>query len=203
MTPDDRRHGVSAGYIAGCRAECCLRAKVCYDKRRRWELHTTGNYRKVPAWRAERRLQALQRLGWSIPTLARRLGINPKVLYSVGRQPTVYRSTLDKVSALFDALSMSSPPMETPSQRMAAGKARNHAARMGWPPPLAWLDIDDPVEQPDTGWKPVAARPAVELLAEWDHLRSLGVSAHHAARQLGVSVEAVEKAMERTKESAA
>lgn len=197
MTPDDPRHGAMSGYVAGCRDECCLRAKVSYDKRRRWELHTTGEYRKVPAWRAERRLQALQRLGWSIPALARHLGVKHQVLYSIGRQPTVYRSTFERVAALYEELSMTLPPTETMSQRIAASKARNHAIRRGWAPPLAWDDIDSLGEQPATGWRPVRNRKPDELFAELDHLTSLGISEWQAAQQLGITVNAIEKARER------
>jgi len=151
VSPEDSRHGTSAGYIKGCRDDCCLRAKVTYDKRRRWELHATGQYRKVPSYRSERRLQALQRLGWSIPTLAKRLGVKPQVLYSIGRQPTTYRSTFDRIARLYDELHMTFPPTDTPNQRMGSAKARNYAARQGWVAPLGWDNIDDPNETPDLG----------------------------------------------------
>ena len=197
MTPDDPRHGTSAGYIAGCRGQCCWAAKQRYDKARRWEAHSTGRGRKVPAFRAVRRLQALQRLGWSMPALAAEHDLTHKSLYGVGRQPTVYRSTLDEIASAYDRLSMTLPPTETSSQRASAAKARNHAIRRGYPPPLAWDDIDDIDEVPSTGWKPVRNRPAAELFAELDHLTSLGVSEWQAAKQLGVTVDAIEKARER------
>lgn len=44
---------------------------------------------------------------------------------------------------------------------------------------------------------PRRLRPSSETVEEWEHLRASGVSKHEAARQLGVTVKAIEKAHER------
>ena len=148
MSENDPRHGTSAGYIAGCRDACCWRAKQRYDKTRRLELHTTGRYRKVPALGPIRRVQALQALGWSAPQIAKRAGINYRHIYNLHRHETVYTSTLARIERAYDELSMELPPETTTGERISARRARNHARRQGWPPPLAWDDIDDPHEGP-------------------------------------------------------
>lgn len=148
MSSDDPRHGTNAGYVAGCRDACCLRAKSRYDKARKWELHSTGQHRKVPAYRALRRLRALQALGWSIPQIARRADVNERHLYSLSRHGTLYRSTFVKIVRAYDGMCMSLPPTTTTSERISAVKARKWALRNGYAPPLAWDDIDDPDEQP-------------------------------------------------------
>lgn len=192
MNADDERHGTSAGYIAGCRDECCLRAKVRYDKQRRWELHTTGKYRKVPSFRVIRRIRALQALGWSVPQIAKRCDMSFQHLYMLSRHETAYVTTLETIVGVYDVLSMSLPPETNMGERIGASRARNHARRMGWPPPLAWSDIDDPDEEP-AGWQ---YRPA----ARADNLRELvveGAGITEACRRLHVTQDALEKWCER------
>lgn len=45
ITPDDRRHGTHAGYVAGCRLECCRAAR-----RRAAKERQLRNYRGETAW---------------------------------------------------------------------------------------------------------------------------------------------------------
>ena len=149
MDSHDNRHGSSAGYNAGCRCAPCWAAKQRYDKRRRWELHQTGTYRKVPAIGAQRRIEALQRLGWSVPVLSKRLGVTSSAVYDLGRYDTIYRTTHDRIAAVYEELSGRLPDPQTPGERMSVSRARNHAIRCGYLSPLAWLNIDDPDERPD------------------------------------------------------
>jgi hypothetical protein len=100
---------------------------------------------------------------------------------------------------MYDDLSMRLPPEDTGQQRAQVAKARNYAARRGWLAPLWWDDdrIDDPTYEPRATTKANAHYRRDDLLAEWDHLRRGGVSMHAAAQQLGVTVNAIEKALER------
>lgn len=202
MSPDDPRHGRSAGYIAGCRGQCCWKAKQRYDKRRRWEA-LQGQPRKVSTVGAIRRIQALQVLGWSVPVIAERCGINHRQLYGLDRYPTCYMRTHRTIAEVYEQLADRLPPETTKSERISATRARRHAQRQGWAAPDRWLDIDDPNEQPDPGYRPVLHRPADETALEVDHLLGLGVSIHQIARQLGVTVGAIEKAASRAEVSAA
>ena len=54
------------------------------------------------------------------------------------------------MNRLYDAFSMRVPTPATGYQRGSVLKARRHAARQGWPPPLAWddEDLDNPHAQP-------------------------------------------------------
>src|SRR5207248_8683430 len=55
------------------------------------------------------------------------------------RYPMVHVSTAAKVANLFERWSATRGP---------SVRARNHAAKLGWLPPLAWDNIDNPAEQP-------------------------------------------------------
>jgi len=198
MTPD-HRHGTVAGYNRiPCREDCCKLAMARYKKRWAWD-QLQGRSRTVSTLGTRRRIESLAWLGWSRTAIAERAGMQATNLARLIYGDTMTAALAARFAALYDELSMTFPT----GGAQAIANTRNQARARGAVSPLAWDDIDDPDEQPDTGWKPVHARPAAELLAEFEHLTGLGVSAHHAARQLGVSVEAVEKAMERTKESAA
>lgn len=188
LRADDERHGTSAGYIAGCRCGGCRRAKTRYDKQRRWELLQTGQYRKTPTFRAVRRIHALQAMGWSVPQIARVCGISHRHLYNLDRHATCYTSTFAAVDAAYRVLSMTPPPETTTGERISVVRARKHAARQGWPVPLAWTNIDDPDEQP-TDWH---YRPA-DRHTQLDDLLEAGAWLSEVCRVLGLSVDALEK----------
>lgn len=147
MSPTDPRHGSYAGASAHRRAgerpcPACLCAEARTRKQNRWLEHI-GQPATIPALGTIRRLQALRRLGWTVVAIAAESGIPEKTL----RNPTyrgtnVYRTTADAVAATYDRLSMRIP--EGPY----ATRERRYAERQGWPPPLAWDDIDNPTEQP-------------------------------------------------------
>lgn len=142
MSPDDPRHGTTRGYHAGCHDLCCRRAMAKYEKSGR--LARLNGGRAVPALGYQRRVQALMRLGWTSPDIARAAGWPHRnyVLRVINGQkgkPTTWleRKTADALAAAYDQLSMVTPEM-TPTR--ARTKAR--ATRLGYAPPLAWDDID-------------------------------------------------------------
>ena len=90
----------------------------------------------------------------------------------------------------------------TPKVGWRADSQRKIARGRGWLSPLAWDNIDDPNERP-TATRDHSHYRAAELLSEWDHLRRSGESIEQAARQLGVTVGAIEKAIERAGRDAA
>jgi hypothetical protein len=190
----DPRHGTVAGYNRiPCREDCCKLAMARYKKRWAWD-QMQGRARIVSTLGTRRRIRALNALGWSSATIARRAGMpDTNMTRLLHRSDTMTAALAARFESIYEELAMTLPT----GSAQAIAATRNRARRNGWPPPLAWDNIDDPDEQPDTGWRPVHNRPAAELLAEWAHLRGLGVSEHRAAQQLGVSVEAIEKAMER------
>lgn len=190
MSPDDPRHGQPRGYGAGCRQECCLRAKIRYDKRRRWEAHQ-GFARRVPARGAVRRFQALKALGWSPQRIADDAGLHPSHLRSLHRYPTCYRATHVALAETYERLCMSLPPTSTTAEKHAATKVARCAARNGFAPPLAWDDIDCDDAPTCLRYLPANRADAIRDLAD------LGVGITEACRRLHLSRSAVERYCQR------
>jgi hypothetical protein len=162
MTPDDRRHGTYAGAVAGCRDACCKQALSYYRKRLLHDL-ANGNRRLIDNTGYRRRLQALQALGWTLQAIADRMGepSTSHICYAANRSRKVTRKRDQAMRAVYEELSMTLGPSD---------RARAHAERQGWPPPLAWDDdtIDDPAAIPSTGNK--ERYDQAELLVELEHL---------------------------------
>lgn len=190
----DPRHGRPAGYVAGCREWCCTDAIARYEARRQLDI-LRGLPRTVPAVGAHRRIRALQRIGWPMETMSRRLGKGPQWLFRVTEETVIHRTTHDAIVRLYDDLSMTPGP--SPS-------TRTRAKNKGWHSPLAWEDerIDDPNAEPDPPASERGQWRGEELLEEWDHLRRGGVHISEAAKRLGVTVAAIEKARTRHREVA-
>lgn len=145
-----------------------------------------------------RRYQALMALGYTGPQIAAECGVSVNSLRSIGYHGSalIRRGTALAVAEAYDRLCMTRP------DGRYADRARSIAKSRGWLPPLAYDDIDDPNEHPTIGRDHSLYR-AEELIAEWDHLRRSGESIEQAARQLGVTVGAIEKAIERAGRDAA
>ena len=102
-----------------------------------------------------RRIRALVALGWTYKALKRETGISDTHLSDIARQMpgrgTPGGVTAATIRTTYDRLSMTRP------EGTRADTARRRARHLGWPPPLAWDDIDDPDETP-TGHKPGRGR---------------------------------------------
>jgi hypothetical protein len=98
---------------------------------------------RVPALGTRRRLQALQRDGWSMRRLGAEFGLHTDTLYRAldPKAKRVQAVTARRVQVVFDRLA------GTPG---GSPWARNRAARAGWAPALAWDEdtIDDPRARP-------------------------------------------------------
>lgn len=148
MDANDPRHGTYAGAVAHWfddhnPCEPCAKAETRYRKRRKMR-HLHGDTPNVPAIGTVRRFQALMALGWTGPQIATEVGISLYSLRSVDYHGStvVRRETAAAMEAAYDRLSMTIP------DGPYASRAKGVAARNGWPPPLAWDDIDDPHEIP-------------------------------------------------------
>lgn len=131
-------------YLYGCRCETCRDACARYERGRQWDI-LSGNPRTVPVVGAKRRVQALQRIGWSAERLSIELGHSRAWLHVTltrdgGR---LYRRNHEAIAALYDRLRYTPGPSAITARRAAAAD---------WPEPDAWWDIDDPAEQPDPGY---------------------------------------------------
>jgi hypothetical protein len=93
----------------------------------------------IEATGTQRRIQALQRLGWPYEEIADAAGLHRRTTTCLLGRQYVTRETARRVDMAYRRLSM----QVGPSIRVAIG-----AERKGWPPPLAWDCIDDPAERP-------------------------------------------------------
>lgn len=104
------------------------------------------DHQRTPTARTH--LRALVALGWSISELGRRLEItnraNVTPLFAGDRPMT--RGTVDRVEALYAALSMQLPQPKNRHQQAAVTRSLNMAKARGWLPPLALEELD-PNEQ--------------------------------------------------------
>lgn len=196
-TPTDTRHGTVAGYNRiPCRDECCRRAMANYKKRWTWDRYN-GRGRIVSTVGSRRRVGALQAAGWSQQQIAKAAGTEASNMARVLRSNTLTVGLAARIALAYEELRQQTPTGSAQVQSAAHNRARRH----GWPPAAAWLNIDDPDETPDPGYRR-NRYTAAELVAEYDWLRYHGETKVVAAARLGVSVDAIEKAVKRAEAAA-
>ena len=131
----------------------------------------------VPAIGARRRIRALLVIGWTHASICTAAGLPPMrsavILSQAG--DFVALATHDRIAAAYDELAMRPGP-----------SARNR--RLGYPPPLAWDDIDDPEATPDLG-----AHARGFDLDEWMHLVNGGTSPDEASARCNVTTPYVKE----------
>lgn len=145
---------------------------------------------------ARRRVQALIAMGWTLHHIRDDAGVTLTLLKDLlaERWPVIEARTHHKIADSYARLSMRLPEGDTPHQRGAITRARKRGSDNGWPPPLAWDDIDDPNEQPKgiaRNKKSTAGRPEVMTarIENFDWLLSMGETPQSAAARLGVRLE--------------
>lgn len=147
--------------------------------------------RPVPALGSIRRVQALMAAGHSVTVIRAAAGVNHNVMANLvsGAATGVWGCTAAAVAEAYDRLSMTAG---------SSARSRQRAERAGWPPPLAWLDIDDPDENP-AGWqRRDSRRRSEDLAAEAEEIRrTCGIGWDLIAERLGVARNTLEKARER------
>lgn len=142
LAPEDPRHGILAGYGAGCREKCCRDAKNRYEEIRVHARLLGQPPRTVPSIGTHRRIHALMALGWTAQHIADQAGWgNARNVTGLLLQATVKTATAKRVDDVYDILSMKLGPSNSNRKRSAA---------KGWPVPLAWDEgvIDDPDGKP-------------------------------------------------------
>ncbi|MFC4333883.1 helix-turn-helix domain-containing protein [Salininema proteolyticum] len=147
-----------------------------------------------------RRLQALVAIGWSQARLAVRLDMHLSSLSRIMNvRHTVTASTARAVRSLYDQLWSTPPPQVEWRDKIAASRSRNVAAARGWAPPMAWDDdeIDDP--SATAHGAAVRLRGARNVPEDVAWLADNGESELAIASRLGISIEAVRKALYRAR----
>lgn len=151
----------------------------------------------VDATGTRRRLQALIVVGWSGSKLADRLGMTVANFWAALDCAQVTARRARAVRALYDEIWDQAPPEGDHRSRIAASRARNMAARRGWPPPLAWDDdrICDPTAVPQRGEE---VPRAVAHAENADELIRQGYTVEQAVERLGISRSTLERARRRS-----
>jgi hypothetical protein len=118
----------------------------------------------VDATGTRRRLEALVAVGWTQQALAVELGRSTNSLNRSMTSETVTAGTARQVGELYEHLWDKQPQHATTDGLAAINAARALAASRGWPPPMAWDDIDaDPTPTADP---PDAADELDEIAVE-------------------------------------
>jgi hypothetical protein len=176
MDAEDPRHGTPRGYSAHRRAgqKACTDCKnAAAAQEARYELRRIrgeGSILVDPTG-TRRRLRALVAIGWTFRQIDRELGrrVNTSQQWTLSARKYTHARTAAAVAEVYERLSMRMPPANTREERANATRARALAKKQGWPPPLAWDNIDDPDEQP-RGWQyeGTTRKTRAELLADLD-----------------------------------
>lgn len=180
-------HGTARGVYLHRRngtapCEPCAIYRARYEKRRQFD-RDQGRPRTISSRGTQRRIRALQALGWSISVIAEEGGWNsPQALQYVLKGSSSTHATFERVCEVYERLSMKLPPVTSGSIR-----ARNRARRLGYAPPLAWDDIDRDV-------RPAKTNGRVTTLDEYRELLDMGVAEQAALEALGVTSDAIRKA---------
>jgi hypothetical protein len=102
----------------------------------------------VDATGTHRRLQALVWLGWPLREFDRVRGVAPCATARILRKTVITRPTRDEIASLYDRYWSKHPDPQEHFEKMTVTQARRRAVRLGYAPPAAWDDIDDPAERP-------------------------------------------------------
>jgi len=160
-----------------CKCDDCRELARNYEFWRQAQIRR-GKALLVPALGTQRRIQALQRLGYSQSIIGAECGRSAPWVTHLTRVTTVKPATAQLIDALYARLSMTPPNPQTKHERAGVTKAKRYAKRMGWAGPLDWDDIDLDPEPPtverDTdrgGW----------VVEEMDFLKRSGESAESIA----------------------
>lgn len=104
----------------------------------------------VPVWRAQRRVQALQAMGYTLERIARLAELAPVTVYRAARgegdMEAVTFAALDRV---FREYGLRRPEWSGKGELGGITRTRRRARALGFVPAAGWDDIDDPNEQPE------------------------------------------------------
>ena len=190
MAPDDERHGTTRGHAAGCREACCRAARNADESRRRKYREVLGIVRTVDATGTHRRIEALWAIGWTSADIAKAAGwASPQAVTELmKRECYVFTTSAQTIGIVYDRLS-GKPGPSTTNRRRARAK--------GWAPPLAWDDIDNDQTPKGVRGAEMRTRHDAQTWEDYDELAVQGYSREHAARRLGMTKAALEKALAR------
>jgi len=178
------KHGTPSCYATGCRRPECTRASALANKA--YRLRILDGPVTMPTTGSIRRVQALTAIGWSQEAIAKAAGMHRGTMScALYRQRSTSVEFHQRIADAYERLCMTPGP---------SSRARAHAEREGWAPPLAWDDIDNDPEP--KGIRNVEGKTRVDI-DEWLELVTAGEDGIRAARRLGVGIEAICQAARR------
>lgn len=143
-----------------------------------------ANTARVSGLGTARRIKALVAIGYTQADIAERIGWSPANLSKLlDEDGMVSASTARTIDALYHQLCMTPGP---------SVRARQRAKKLGWAPPLAWDDIDDPDETPNIG-----AERRVSFAERYLEMRELGLRHHEIAARMGIDLESLNRQLYR------
>lgn len=152
------------------------------------EKETSGY---VPVLGTARRIQSLVALGYTFLYLSKEMHVAHDKVSQIAHmeQDHVTVDTAKKVAAVFDRLSGTIPEPSKPTSR-----SKNYARRMGWSPPLAYNNIDDPNDIPNIGGDSVFVDQLEEAI-------TLGWDDRKLAESLGLNKNTLQTRLRRLKKA--
>lgn len=161
-------------------------------------LDNIADHALIDGTGTHRRLQSLVAIGWPNAALARHMGMDTSNYFRIYNNTQVHAGTARQARDLFTEL-WNTNPINCGIDSRSYSKAVNYARRKEWPPPMAWLNIDDPDEYP-TGWKRRGDRHCAEGLVEDAKFITITSGVNNLnliAARIGVKRNTLEKAHER------
>jgi DNA invertase Pin-like site-specific DNA recombinase len=147
---------------------------------------------RLPFIGTQRRIQALHAIGHGPLSISEATGISSYNIRAIaqGERGAITAATYKTVRAAYRKLAA----IPGPSIR-----AREKAIRLGWSPPTAWDNIDDPAARPDVDYRPSRAKPrartkVVADVARVAELTAAGRTAQQIADELGCHKRTVVRA---------
>lgn len=194
--PNDPRHGTNRGYTAGCRCIPCGHAHTVAMK-----LYRLGRSpRMVDATGTKRRIMALAAIGWPLTYQSRMAGHDEGAARVVMKSDRILAPRAAVFAALYERLSMVVPvdkAARAPGELRIHAKTRRAAAARGYAPPLAWDDIDTDLAPSGVRDWERQYRHDVNTWDDYDELAGEGYTRRQIADRLGISRQALDKALAR------
>lgn len=113
-------------------------------RRRYAKLHRSGVRLSKPALPRQRKLQALQAIGYSRSVLAVEVGISRIFVQKIitGKVTRIRAKYADAIDATYERL------QDKPVETVSGNRVRAQVRKLGYAPPAAYDDINDMTERP-------------------------------------------------------
>lgn len=111
----------------------------------------TSQGARIDGLGTQRRVRALYAVGWSYDQIGTAAGLSARTVSRIAQTPEkrTQARVAQAVKEAFERMSGFGPStFDTPEAEREAKRRREAGARLGWAPPAAWTNPDDPKEEP-------------------------------------------------------